>query len=123
MREGASILGTKWVYKVKGDGRHRARLVVKGYNQVPGVDYTESHSPVATDTSIRSLLVRATELNWDVEQIDVETAFLYGELKEQIYLGKPEGFVEFSGLRMRDDEVLLMKRAAYGLVQASRAYL
>ena len=76
-----------------------------------------------TDVSIQSLLVRAIKLQWNVEQIDVETTFLYGELKEQIYLGQPEGFEEFSGLRMREDEVLLMKRAAYGLVQVSRAYL
>ena len=54
---GSNFLGTKWVFKRKSDGRYRARLVVKGYNQISGVDFTESHSPVACDVSIRIVFV------------------------------------------------------------------
>ena len=123
MKEGTSALGTKWVFKVKPDGRHRARLVVKGYTQIPGVDFTESHSPVANDATIRALLVVAHQNGWCVEQLDVETAFLYGELKEEVYLRKPEGFDDYSGSKLGDDKVLRLDKACYGLVQASRTYL
>ena len=91
MRAGASSLDTKWVYKIKSDGRYRARLVVKRYTQIPGVDFTESHSPVPNNTTICTVLAHAALESWVAEQIDVETAFLYGELEEEIYLAKPEG--------------------------------
>ena len=123
MKKGVSVLGTKWVFKVKTDGRYRARLVVKGYNQIPGVDFTESHAPVASDVTIRCVLVESTIREWDVEQIDVETAFLYGDLKEEVYLEKPEGLDEFSDIKVGPDEVLRMNKAGYGLVQASRAWV
>ena len=123
MTKGVSALDTKWVFKVKPDGRHRARLVVRGYTQIPGVDFTESHSPVANDATIRSLLIVAFQNGWCVEQLDVETAFLYGELKEEVYLRKPEGFDTYSPDNINDDEVLRLDKACYGLVQASRTYL
>ena len=123
MRDGASALDTKWVFQIKGDGRYRARLVVKGYTQIPGVDFTESHSPVANDVTIRLLLVYAIQQAWVVEQIDVETAFLYGELKEKIYLRKPKGYNELSGDELSDDDALLLNKTLYGLVQAARVWL
>jgi hypothetical protein len=122
-RKQSRLLQAKWVYKVKNDGRYRARLVVKGYNQIPGVDFTESHSPVACDTTIRLILIICLLSNWHDEQIDVETAFLYGELTERILLQKPEGFDELSGSFLNDDEVLLLDKAMYGLVQAARAWI
>jgi hypothetical protein len=122
-RKSSRILQAKWVYKVKNDGRYRARLVVKGYNQIPGVDFTESHSPVACDTTIRLILILCLLSNWHNEQIDVETAFLYGELTERIMLQKPEGFDDLSGTFLNSDEVLLLDKAMYGLVQAARAWI
>ena len=118
-----TILGTKWVFKIKGDGRYRARLVVKGYNQIPGVDYTESHSPVVNDVTIRIVLVMVLIYDWVCESIDVETAFLYGILKELVYLKIPEGFNEFSGDTATDDDVIVLDKALYGLVQACRVWV
>ena len=64
------MLGTKWVLKIKGDGQYRARLVVKGYNQIPGVDYTELHSPVVNDATIRILLVLTLMYDWVCESME-----------------------------------------------------
>lgn len=117
-----SVLKTRWVFKVKNDGRYRARLVVKGYNQIPGVDYTESHSPVANDVTIRLLLILAFTYFWICETIDVETAFLYGVLKEDVYIEIPEGFNEYSGMIATADEIAKLLQALYGLVQACRVW-
>jgi hypothetical protein len=122
MRDGANVLDTKWVYKLKSDGRYRARLVAKGYNQIPGVDFTESHSPVANDVSIRLVLIICLLNNWTTEQIDVETAFLYGNLDEELYLKRSQGLNEYSDITISNDEVLLLSKAIYGLVQAARAW-
>jgi Reverse transcriptase (RNA-dependent DNA polymerase) len=123
VQPGKTILGTKWVYKIKSDGRYRARLVVKGYNQIPGVDFTESHSPVATDVTIRLLLVLIHVYNWYCETIDVETAFLYGLLQELVYLHLPAGINDIGGAETSADDVVVLDKALYGLVQASRVWL
>ena len=123
MKRGMKPLGTKWVLKKKNDGRYRARLVVQGFAQVPGVDFEDSHAPVANDVTIRLLLVLSLVNNWTVEQLDVETAFLYGELHETVYLKKPEGFNELSGKTMKSGEVLALNKALYGLVQAARMWM
>lgn len=123
MKRGCSMLGTKWVFKIKSDGRYRARLVVKGYNQIPGVDYTESHSPVVNDATIRIVLALTLMYDWVCESIDVETAFLYGVLKELVYLKIPEGFNEYSGMTATDDDVVVLDKALYGLVQACRVWV
>jgi hypothetical protein len=123
MKKGMRPLGTKWVLKVKNDGRYRARLVVQGFAQIPGVDFEESHAPVANDVTIRLLLALSLKNNWEVHQIDVETAFLYGELNETVYLKKPEGFNELSGKEMGKHQVLALNKALYGLVQAARMWI
>ena len=71
MENGKQPLGTKWVFKLKDNGTYRARLVVKGYNQIPGVDFTGSHSPVATDVTICTFLIAAIIFGWNIEQFDV----------------------------------------------------
>jgi hypothetical protein len=123
VQPGKTILGTKWVFKIKGDGRYRARLVVKGYNQIPGVDFTESHSPVANDVTIRLVLVLVVIYCWTCETIDVETAFLYGLLQELVYLHLPDGINEIGGAETSADDVVVLDKALYGLVQASRVWL
>ena len=123
MKSKSSLLGTKWVYKIKSDGRYRARLVVKGYNQIPGVDFTESHSPVANDVTIRLLLVLALMYGWTCETIDVETAFLYGDLEEHVYLQIPEGYFEIVKEPFGPDDVIELLKALYELVQAARVWL
>ena len=99
---GRNVVGCRWVYKIKRkeDGtieRYKARLVAKGYSQVMGMDYFETYSPVAKLSSIRLLLAIATQLDLDLQQMDVNTAFLYGELPEEIYMQQPEGFEDDSG--------------------------
>ena len=110
------LIGTKWVFKTKRDGRRRARVNGQGFYQVPGVDYQESFSPVVHEVTIRIMI-----LFWLIHCLsamlgDVETAFLYGELEEEIYMRAPKGLV------LQDDECLLLLKAIYGLVQASRQW-
>ena len=93
----------KWIFKVKeeqdGTQRYKSRIVLKGYVMVPGVDYTESFSPVATDTTVRTsiamALYRQSE-GWTIEMIDIEAAFLNAELESDrpVFAEWPEGIVE-----------------------------
>ncbi|KAH9699455.1 hypothetical protein KPL71_024353 [Citrus sinensis] len=93
------VIGVKWVYKTKlnADGsinKYKARLVVKGFAQVPGVDYSDTFAPVARLDIIRLLLAVAAQKNWRVYQLDVKSAFLNGFLQEEIYVEQPEGYVK-----------------------------
>ncbi|KAH9782217.1 hypothetical protein KPL71_008805 [Citrus sinensis] len=93
------VIGVKWVYKTKlnADGsinKYKARLVVKGFAQVPGVDYSDTFAPVARLDVIRLLLAVAAQKNWRVYQLDVKSAFLNGFLQEEIYVEQPEGYVK-----------------------------
>ncbi len=122
-----TIVGNRWVYKKRSNGVYRARTVAKGYNQVPGVDFQENYAPVVNDVSVRIALICKLLYNLDDEQFDVETAFLYGDLEEEIYMEFPEGFAEYlkatTGLDLDGMEYcLLLIKAIYGLVQAARQW-
>ncbi|KAH9805142.1 hypothetical protein KPL71_002337 [Citrus sinensis] len=93
-------------------------LVVKGFAQVPGVDYSDTFAPVARLDIIRLLLAVAAQKNWRVYQLDVKSAFLNGFLQEEIYVEQPEGYVKEG----EEDKVYLLKKALYGLKQAPRAW-
>ena len=110
------LIGCRWVFKIKADGTHRARLVAQGFSQIPGVDYTENFAPVLKDESLRVILVYKVVKKAESEQINVETAFLYGDLEELIFMICPEG------LEICDDECVLLKKSIYGLVQAARQW-
>ena len=95
--KGRKALRNKWVYKLKKDGRgdlvkYKARLVVKGFGQKKGIDFDEIFSPVVKLSSIRIILGLATNQDLEIEQLDVKTAFLHGDLEEEIYMQQPEGF-------------------------------
>ena len=119
----ANIVGSKWVLKVKRDAngninRYKARLVAQGYSQVKGVDYDEVFSPVARNTSVRSLLALANAHDLEIHQMDVKTAFLNGSLDCEIYMSQPEGFVDPD----RPNHVCKLKKSIYGLKQSARCW-
>ena len=121
---GRRAVGCKWVLKLKrkADGsidRFKARLVAKGFLQKEGLDYTETFAPVARMPSLRALLAIAAAQDLEVHQMDVRTAFLNGELEEDIYMEQPQGFVA-SGSQAK--LVYKLHRSLYGLKQAGRAW-
>ena len=94
---GCKPLGSKWIFKkkIKADGsidKYKARLVIKGYRQREGLDYFDTYSPVTRINSIRMVVAIAALRNLEVHQMDVKTAFLNGDLDEEIYMEQPEGF-------------------------------
>ena len=121
--KGRKALKNKWVFKLKRDEneqltKFKARLVVKGFGQKEGVDFDEIFSPVVKMTSIRVILGMAASMDLEVEQLDVKTAFLHGDLEEEIYMEQPEGF-EVEG---KEHMVCKLKKSLYGLKQAPRQW-
>ena len=115
---GRKAVKSKWVFKRKADGRFRARLVAKGFTQIQGIDYDETFSPVARFESLRLLLALAALSDWEIHQMDVKSAFLNGLLDEEIFMEQPYGFI----VPDQSDKVCLLRKAIYGLKQASRAW-
>ena len=116
-------IGCKWVFKVKhtSEGkveRFKGRLVAKGYAQKYGIDYDETFSPVVRFSSIRSLLAFAVQNNMLIHQMDVVTAFLNGELDEEIYMQQPTGYV----IPGKEHLVCKLKKSLYGLKQSPRCW-
>ena len=87
LSDGRKAVKSKWVFKKKADGCFRARLLAKGFAQIEGVDFDETFSPVARFESLRLLLALAMLENWEIHQMDVKSAFLHGDLDEEIYSG------------------------------------
>jgi transposase InsO family protein len=121
--KGHKAIGLKWVFKLKKDPcgkviKHKARLVAKGYVQRQGVDFEEVFAPVARVDSIRLLIALAAHESWEIHHMDVKTAFLNGDLKEEVYVAQPPGF-EIEG---KEQKVLKLHKALYGLKQAPRAW-
>lgn len=120
---GCKTIGCKWVLKqkLKPDGtveKHKARLVAKGYRQRENVDFFDTYSPVTRITSIRVLFAIAAIHNLVVHQMDVKTAFLNGELEEEIYMDQPEGFI----IPGQEHKVCKLDKSLYGLKQAPKQW-
>jgi transposase InsO family protein len=118
---GVRPLSCKWVFQTKRDARgnierYKARLVVRGFQQREGVDYNDVFAPVSKYTTLRTLLALAAAEDWELQQLDVKTAFLNGELDETIYMQQPPGFDDGSGTTCR------LLKSLYGLKQAPRAW-
>ncbi|GJT83085.1 retrovirus-related pol polyprotein from transposon TNT 1-94 [Tanacetum coccineum] len=116
------IIALKWIYKVKLDEygdvlKNKARLVAKGYRQEEGIYFKESFAPIARIKAIRIFIANAASKNMTIYQMDVKTTFLNGELKEEVYVSQPEGFVDPD----HPTYVYRLKKALYGLKQAPRA--
>ena len=115
------LIGNKWVFKIKRDGTYRARLVALGYSQIPGVDYTDNFAPVAHDVSFRIALARMMVEKLDHLVMDVETAFLYGDIDEEIFMKSLVGMEEIEPGSSSEDFYQLLK-GIYGLCQAARQF-
>lgn len=118
---GRKPVKTKWVFKIKRDEagvvvRHKARLVAKGCSQRYGVDYVETYSPVVRHTSLRFLTALAVKNGLKIDQMDAVTAFMQGELTEEIYIEQPEGFNDGT------NKVCKLNRAINGLKQSGRVW-
>ncbi|GKB45107.1 retrovirus-related pol polyprotein from transposon TNT 1-94 [Tanacetum coccineum] len=117
------VITLKWIYKVKLDElggilKNKARLVARSYCQEEGIDFEESFAPVARLEAIRIFLAFVAHMNMVVYQMDVKSAFLNGNLREEVYVSQPDGFVD----KDKPNHVYKLKKALYGLKQAPRAW-
>ncbi|GJR47272.1 retrotransposon protein, putative, ty1-copia subclass [Tanacetum coccineum] len=118
---GQKLVSCKWLFKIKEgiEGvqkpRYKARLVARGFTQRAGIDYNEVFSPVVRHTSIRVILALTACKDYELEQLDVKTAFLHGNLEEVIYMKQPPGYEQ-------GNKVCLLKKSLYGLKQSPRQW-
>ena len=121
--KGKYVVSFKWIYKIKYvvDGsieKHKVRFVARGFSQVEGIDYEETFTHVARYTSIRTIIALASALGSRLHQMDMKTAFLNGEIEEEVYIEQPDGFV----IHGKESHVCRFKKALYGLKHAPRAW-
>jgi len=121
--EGRRPIGSKWTYKIKRDAhgtitKYKARLVAQGYSQVQGIDYEEVYAPVTKQTTMRAFLAKAGKHKMKVFHYDAASAFLNGELEEEIYMLQPQGYI----IEGQEAKVCKLRRSIYGLKQSARAW-
>jgi len=126
---GMKPIGCRWVYKTKrnpnGTIRYKARLVIKGYEQIRGVDFDETYAPVGKLITLRYLLSFAAQNSYKIDHLDVVTAFLNPEIDTEVYMQLPEGIEWLESTAMPSgnrDCFLRLNKALYGLRQAPRLW-
>ena len=105
---------SKWNYRIKHavDGsieKYKERFVARGFSQKEGIDYEETFSPIATHTSIKTIMALASMMKWDLHQMDVKTTFLNGVIEEEVYMEQPKGFE----VKEKVTKVCKLKKALY----------
>lgn len=108
---GHKILTNKWIFCIKENGIYKARLVARGFEQ-KDIDYQEIYSPVVSQSALKTVMAIAASKDYDMMTFDVKTAFLYGELTEDVFMNIPEGYEK------QPNKVCHLKKALYGLKQA-----
>jgi hypothetical protein len=119
--DGKRVLRGKWVFKIKraADGsvqKYKARWVVRGFEQVEGSDYAETFASIVKPMSYKAQFAIAAAMDYEIEQMDVKTAFLYGNVNDEVYVEQPTGYEEDT------DSVCLLDKALYGLKQSPRIW-
>jgi Reverse transcriptase (RNA-dependent DNA polymerase) len=112
------IIRNRWVFDLKSDRHKKARLVAKGFSQIEGIDYDKIFLPVVQFETVRMMIALAALKKWHIQGLDIKTAFLYGELDEELYMEQPEGFK----VKGQEGKVMCLKRAIYRLKQAALAW-
>lgn len=118
--KGYKPIDCKWIFKIKQtpgeENRYKARLVARGFTQRVGIDYEETYAPVVRYESIRALLTKAASEDLEIKQFDIKTAFLHGELKENIWIKLPEGPLE------ENKRIVKLEKSLYGLKQSPNCW-
>ena len=118
-----NLIGCRWVYRIKYNPngtvlKHKTRLVAKGFLQPPGVDYAETFSLVVKAPTIRVLFTLVVTFGWDIQQVNIDNAFLNEDLTEEVYMSQPEGFID----ARYPSHVCKLRKSLYDLNQAPRAW-
>ena len=116
------LVGCRWVFKVKRNGVYCARLVAKGFSQIPGMDFTDNYSPVVNDVTFRVVVARMLIENLKWKVVDIDNAFLNGDLEHEIYMKITEGYDEVINKDVDKEDCLILQKVIYGLVQAARQF-
>ena len=116
------VVGCRWLFKVKSNGVYHTRLVAKGFSQIPGVDFTDNYFPVVNDVTFRVVGARMIIENMKGKVVNIDNAFLNGDLEHEIYMKIPEGYDEVINPRADKEDCLILQKAIYGLVQAPRQF-
>ena len=107
----------KWVFRIKCNGLYGGHLIACRYSQVPGVDFSENYSPVVNDITFHVLLLTVLHFCNLAKAVDIETAFLYGDLKEEFFMECPQGKFD-----VKKDYCIVLNKCIYRLVQAACQY-